>query len=183
LADWRFFWLQCVRAVCSFVICSRSRGIPMCFNLVYHVCNRYTLDKRSRSSTMISQPDSPKVKCRPAVHDRFCDEVLTRLFARRPLSGVMLLDGGIWRKSLAVCVVDGGVCLFDPHFMPRCANFKARARARAMVTGQGGRYDPPISIRETFRPSTTKTAPLGAMRKFWTRSLDLGGLVCLFRFC
>ena len=160
---------------------------PNVFNLVLSRLHRYTL---GQSVTFFDDDFAGRIAQKEmqtarAMTDSVVEIVQTVLFALASVIGAVLMLGTVdARIALGLVVWIVGYLFMIRHFMPRIRTLsKARAGARAMVTGQVVDTVTNIKTVKLFAHAEHEDrAALGAMDTFRDTSLDFGRMSVTFRF-
>ncbi|KMK65436.1 ABC transporter ATP-binding protein [Puniceibacterium sp. IMCC21224] len=160
---------------------------PNVFNLVLSRVHRFTL---GQSVTFFDDDFAGRIAQKEmqtarAMTDSVVEIVQTVLFALASVIGAALMLGTVdVRIALGLVVWLAGYLLMIRYFMPLIrSTSKARAAARAMVTGQVVDTVTNIKIVKLFAHADFEDrAALGAMGTFRDRSLEFGRISVTFRF-
>ncbi|MGY3438473.1 MULTISPECIES: ABC transporter ATP-binding protein [unclassified Marinovum] len=160
---------------------------PNLLSLVLSRLHRYTLgqDVSFFDNDFAGRIAQKEMQTARALSDVVVEVVHTVLFALASVVGSILLLGTVdGRIALGLLVWIVGYLLMIRYFMPRIRQkSKARAAARAMVTGQVVDTMTNIKTVKLFAHADHEDrAALGAMARFRERQLDFGVVSVTFRF-
>ncbi|WP_323763819.1 ABC transporter ATP-binding protein [Marinovum sp.] len=160
---------------------------PNLLSLVLSRLHRYTLgqDVTFFDNDFAGRIAQKEMQTARAITDVVVEVVHTVLFALASVIGSILLLGTVdARIAFGLLLWILGYLLMIRHFMPRIRNrSKARAAARAMVTGQVVDTVTNIKTVKLFAHADHEDqAALGAMARFRERQLDFGHVSVQFRF-
>ncbi len=160
---------------------------PNLLSLVLSRLHRYTLgqDVTFFDNDFAGRIAQKEMQTARAITDVVVEMVHTVLFALASVAGSILLLGTVdTRIALGLLVWIIGYLLMIRYFMPRIRKrSKARAAARAMVTGQVVDTVTNIKTVKLFAHADHEDqAALGAMARFRERQLDFGQVSVQFRF-
>ncbi len=160
---------------------------PNVFNLVLSRLHRYTLGQAVTffDDDFAGRIAQKEMQTARAMTDSVVEIVQTVLFALASVIGAVLMLGTVdARIALGLVVWIIGYLFMIRHFMPRIRTLsKARAGARAMVTGQVVDTVTNIKTVKLFAHAEHEDrAALGAMDTFRDTSLDFGRMSVTFRF-
>ncbi|BDY14452.1 hypothetical protein Sulfitobl28_04220 [Sulfitobacter pontiacus] len=160
---------------------------PNVFNLVLSRLHRYTLGQAVTffDNDFAGRISQKEMQTSRALTDVVTEVLHTVLFAAASFVGAVMLLGTVdWRIAAGLVLWMVGYVFLIRHFMPRVRKHsKARAGARAMVTGQVVDTITNIKTVKLFAHADHEDrAALGAMRKFLDTSLDFGRVSVSFRF-
>lgn len=160
---------------------------PNLLSLVLSRLHRYTLgqDVTFFDNDFAGRIAQKEMQTARAITDVMVEMVHTVLFALASVVGSILLLGTVdARIALGLLVWIIGYLLMIRYFMPRIRKrSKARAAARAMVTGQVVDTVTNIKTVKLFAHAEHEDqAALGAMARFRERQLDFGHVSVQFRF-
>lgn len=161
---------------------------PNIFNLVLSRVHRHTLGQAVTffDDDFAGRIAQKEMQTARAVTDVVIEMIHTVLFALASVvASVMLLGTVDASIGLGLLLWLVGYLLMIRYFMPRIrVRSKARAGARAMVTGQVVDTVTNIKTVKLFAHADHEDrAALGAMSDFRERSLDFGYMSVKFRFC
>ncbi|GGG79049.1 multidrug ABC transporter ATPase [Salipiger pallidus] len=160
---------------------------PNVFNLILSRVHRYTLGHSvtffdNDFAGRISQKEMQTAR---ALNETVSEVIQAILFALASVVGSLLLVGSIdWRIAIGLVVWIVGYALLINYFMPRIRErSKARAAARAMVTGQLVDTVTNIKTVKLFAHDEFEDqAALGAMATYRERFIAFGHVSAQFRF-
>lgn len=160
---------------------------PNVFNIVLSRLHRYTLGQAVTffDNDFAGRISQKEMQTSRALTDVVIETIHTVLFALASFIGAVALLGTVdWRIALGLVVWMIGYVFLIRHYMPRVRKYsKARAAARAMVTGQVVDTITNIKTVKLFAHADHEDrAALGAMNKFLGTSLDFGRVSVAFRF-
>lgn len=160
---------------------------PNVFNLVLSRLHRYTLGQAVTffDNDFAGRISQKEMQTGRALTDVVIEMIHTVLFALASFIGAVMLLGTVdWRIALGLVVWMGGYVLLIRRYMPLVrSRSKARASARAMVTGQVVDTITNIKTVKLFAHAEHEDrAALGAMSRFRDTSLAFGKVSVSFRF-
>ncbi|WP_283643481.1 ABC transporter ATP-binding protein [Marinovum algicola] len=160
---------------------------PNLLSLVLSRLHRFTLgqDVTFFDNDFAGRIAQKEMQTARAITDVVVEVVHTVLFALASVVGSILLLGTVdARIALGLLLWIAGYLLMIRYFMPRIRlRSKARASARAMVTGQVVDTVTNIKTVKLFAHADHEDqAALGAMARFRDRQLDFGQVSVQFRF-
>ncbi|MFW2542865.1 ABC transporter ATP-binding protein [Primorskyibacter sp. 2E107] len=160
---------------------------PNVFSLILSRVHRYTIGQSvsffdNDFAGRISQKEMQTAR---ALNDVITEMLHTVLFAIASVVGAVLMVGTVnWRIAGGLIIWMGAYWLLIRHFMPRVrARSKARAAARAMITGQMVDTVTNIKTVKLFAHAEYEDqAALGAMDTYRNRFIEFGRVSVEFRF-
>ncbi|WP_425040105.1 ABC transporter ATP-binding protein [Primorskyibacter sp. S187A] len=160
---------------------------PNVMNLVLSRLHRYTLGQSVQffDDDFAGRIAQKEMQTARAVNDVVVEVIHTILFALASVIGAVFLLGTVdWRIAAGLMVWIVGYGFMIRHFMPKIrARSKARAAARAMITGQVVDTVTNIKTVKLFAHSEHEDrAALGAMADYRERFLEFGRVSVAFRF-